>query len=74
MKWISVKDKSPKNYKDVIGYAYGSMTNFDKMLNQHGHNYLIVFKKANNQYALSFNNEDVNITHWAPLPPPPKEQ
>ncbi len=73
MNWISVKDRLPENYRDIIGYAFGSLTELDKSLDQKGHHYFIVYKKGDDAFNLSLTNKTVNITHWA-LPEPPKEE
>ncbi len=73
MKWINVKDRVPENYRDIIGYAFGSLTELDKRLGQKGHNYFIVYKDRYDDFNLSLTRETVNITHWA-LPEPPEDE
>jgi hypothetical protein len=56
-KWISVKDKLPKNYHTVLTYD--------------GDGCVILCYVGNGQFIKRF--EDYIPTHWMPLPEPPKD-
>lgn len=58
-KWISVKDKMPKNGEQVIAYNGKSV--------EVG---LYCFSESFRYFDYSKKNH--NITHWMPLPSPPK--
>jgi len=74
MEWISVKEKTPDNFQEVIIYAKGSY--------QHYPHVIVVAEyhlNANeyNQYDLEVDEycqPTVGVTHWMPLPPPPSTQ
>lgn len=74
MEWISVKDKLPtKNDKDVVclinGYPMlGIVTDANLFLG----NEQIYFYWPNGKWLK--NNYYAEITHWMPLPKPPKEK
>jgi len=65
MKWISVKDKLPDVDIYVLGYniSWGETQ--------------VVCRKSHSLQGYCFLDSDdynVNITHWMPLPKPPKEE
>ena len=57
--WISVKDRMPEPKKDVLVYSEI----------EHPHKIRVDFLKVSGQWFNSF-----HVTHWMPLPEPPKEQ
>ena len=57
--WINVKDKLPKNICCILAYGNG----------------MIYFAFYNSVGNFCLDNEFIeNITHWMPLPKPPKDQ
>ena len=67
-KWISVKDRLPKPFSDVLIVLHGRI--LDSTVD--------IAWFDNNGYELRngqtfYKNEDI-ITHWMPLPEPPKEE
>ncbi len=68
MKWISVDDKLPdddKNYyESVLVYcAYGACKEFDD-----------AYLTDNKTWLDEKYNAQIPVTHWMPLPEPPKDQ
>ncbi len=63
MKWTSVKDRLPKEGKDVLGHAY----EFGVFLGFHDGKYWKEGIYGNDNYIAA-------VTHWMPLPEPPKEE
>lgn len=61
-KWISVKDRLPEANKKVIGTKKGADTAF------------VFYGKWNNGnwYDLEWSCYRYGVTHWMPLPQPPK--
>lgn len=64
MNWINVKDRLPENLQCVLVYAQGDRN-------------LTAFFKNNIFYCYDIKSEMLDdiefVTHWMPLPPPPKE-
>ena len=58
MKWISVKDRLPKQYELVLVF---NRNNFYLAIREG-----IEFYEYKEEYSIS-------VTHWMPLPEPPKE-
>lgn len=59
-RWIPVTERLPKKFKDVLTYGkYGIM--IDKYIGQFC---------GEDSFALALRN----VTHWMPLPEPPKEE
>ena len=54
--WISVKDRLPKPFEDVLVFRDGKVS--------------IDYHEEDGWFAYDFNGE--RATHWMPLPPPPK--
>jgi len=77
MEWISVKDRLPKIDEHVIGYAkIGEEWQVIPLLYQyfrfHGHD-----SKYEWAYLFAYNegyDYAKEVTHWMPLPNPPKEK
>ena len=63
VKWISVKEQLPHRHKFVIVY-YGKFR---------GVIMSVMAWDGENWYDGSFNGDNEWITHWMPLPEPPKE-
>ena len=69
--WISVADEFPKAYEEVYiwprpDYGYECFTGiYDK-------NYQCWIAESHNDHGSE--RHKVNVTHWMPLPLPPKEQ
>lgn len=71
--WISVKDDLPCNYPNNIHFEFT-----DRVLATDGKINIFIahMKKTNNEWVwYSDDNFDVShvVTHWMPLPKPPKE-
>ena len=58
--WISIKDKKPKNGQHIIGLWHWG--------NEHAH------YESNIGSTIYHKNEIGNMTHWMPLPEPPKDK
>lgn len=58
--WISVKDKLPEDDEYVLIYHNGS-----KAIK------ISWYSSFNEKWMMDYNN--IHITHWQPLPEPPKE-
>lgn len=66
MKWISVKDRFPPNTNDVLVFDdRGRMSVSCYFYSDHGG--MMVWEQRDDQIGLG------DVTHWMPLPPPPKE-
>ena len=57
--WISVKDRLPKQKQDIIAWGNGSVQ--------------LVYCDKDKFYDVYELRIVLNITHWQPLPEPPKE-
>lgn len=62
MEWISVKDRLPEEGKLVLTFMNG----YEYKLN-----YVILLPEV--LWATTLEREQNSITHWMPLPEPPKE-
>jgi hypothetical protein len=65
MKWIRVEDKLPELQTFVIGYVVN--------LYGRGKNYVSEVYFSGHQKWLIEENYECVVTHWMPLPEPPKE-
>jgi hypothetical protein len=64
MKWISVNDRMPEDGQEVIIYSEGGKVEAGVYYsNEFGFDY----------YDVSIRDIIVNVTHWMPLPEPPKD-
>ena len=54
--WISVKDRLPKPFESVLVFRDGKIS--------------IDYNEGNGWFAYDFNGK--RVTHWMPLPKPPK--
>ncbi len=63
MKWISVKDRLPKKGVRVLLYDYDEVVV----------GYLISSVYRHCFKACQFDEQFFHVTHWMPLPNPPKE-
>ena len=61
--WISVEERLPKDYQEVIVYSANIEFN---IFTYQGNN------EWRNEQGMTFETEDSIITHWMPLPTPPK--
>lgn len=57
--WISVEDRLPEDSNDVLVYGDGCFS--------------IGYKNRFNKKLVSYENTNMNITHWMSLPDAPKE-
>jgi hypothetical protein len=64
MKWISVKDRLPEDSQEVIIYSEGGKV-------EAGVYYCKEF--GFDYYDVSIRDIIVNVTHWMPLPEPPRD-
>jgi hypothetical protein len=62
MKWISVKDRLPPNDLDVLAYRDSDGWIVACYYNHYG------------AFMLDFDQEAYLISHWMPLPEPPKNK
>ena len=62
-KWISVEDKLPEPWVDVLCHHYNDDI------------FIGYFSKINgwNGWINANKENDIEVTHWQPLPEPPKE-
>lgn len=68
--WISVKDRFPENGKMVIVNCEYGVTFAEFMSFQHGNTLYYTNIGIGN---CEDSNSVKNVTHWMPLPEPPKE-
>lgn len=66
--WISVKDKLPNNRNEVIIFCVNGSVTTGKYVRESGDKYVWVTRIYN-----SYIDNILNVTHWQPLPKPPKE-
>ena len=70
-KWISVEERLPEYKTAVLGYGlrYRNYPDTDPFPAVH-----VVYSRGEDEGWFTFwNNEYVAVTHWMPLPEPPKE-
>jgi hypothetical protein len=70
--WISVKDRLPEMYEDVLWFLPGTTTFKDKIFVAHFCN----IRKKDNQPTLMLlkgSGFHLSVTHWMPLPKPPEQ-
>lgn len=72
MEWISVKDKMPKigNWYLVVHKPNGTISRKDLVVN-------FLFYDSDNLWLHKqgdFDSDQDNVTHWMPLPKPPKNK
>ena len=75
-KWISVQDRLPDFEQNVLVYAEVKLENISPesmMVVTHRHKYRFADFWSWSEPSQYF-NEDYKITHWMPLPEPPKEE
>ena len=75
MQWISVKDKLPSHLEKVIFYVEERNEYYCGFFQKFLENGRIGSPKAENIFFENLDNwwfEGENITHWMPLPEPPK--
>ena len=73
-KWISVKDRLPEEGQDVLVWYHGS---YDVAYLQKVKPVKLQPPQFNNveMFEWCFDDfEDVDVTHWMPLPAPPEEE
>ncbi len=67
MKWISVKERLPEKYQNVLFYGTG----FDPIIGKHRGNICVGYYRD----GFRFDGSDstvINVTYWMPLPDPPE--
>ena len=72
--WISVKDRLPEEGQDVLVWYHGS---YDVAYLQKVKPVKLQPPQFNNVEMFEwcfYDFEDVDVTHWQPLPAPPKEE
>jgi hypothetical protein len=67
--WISVKDRLPEMYKAVLGYAPYHNNVWAVTMRENGEWY--IWSPVSRRYDPDFEGP---ITHWMPMPEPPKEE
>jgi hypothetical protein len=70
MKWINIKEKQPEKGQKVLVYGYpkGLWGTFDNKIVA-----LAYWESSNNSYdSVDTDVEYTGITHWALIPPAPK--
>ena len=70
-RWISVKERLPEYKTAVLGYGlrHRNYPDTDPFPAEH-----VVYTRGEDEGWFTFwNNEYVAVTHWMPLPEPPKE-
>lgn len=72
-KWISVKDRLPEDDVDVIVYAVSNNGDCTIVITFHTHN-LYGFNIEGWASPWQYFYRHYTITHWMPLPEPPKEE
>jgi len=76
MEWISVKDRMPPKAEDVLFCLDGGSMIVVGMLTGHLNRWIISIDNADaiNGIDKELDIIDREVTHWMPLPEPPKEQ
>jgi hypothetical protein len=64
MEWTSVKDKLPERYELVLTYSFDGQVGVASWSKHLNYGDVIVWHGED--------SEIVNVTHWIPLPKPPK--
>ncbi len=64
-KWISVEDRLPEKYEDVLIYRGQFIGNLINVYTYLGNN------EWEDEYGYWSRTKDESITHWMPLPTPP---
>jgi hypothetical protein len=74
VEWISVNDRLPVVILDAPGKSYITMEVICYDGNEvfHGEFSSGMFPEPWHKFSKSY-KDDRNVTHWMPLPPPPKE-
>jgi hypothetical protein len=81
MKWINVKDQEPPRDIDFLAYVLGGYDYDMYGIKDDRKKYIVscVWDKCTDRYIESCNcsgyehdREKIEITHWMPLPSPPK--
>lgn len=67
MKWINVEIEKPKNGEDILTFDKSRENISTEIYYDEG-----IFYEWSEKLERYFQNE--NITHWMPLPEPPKEE
>ena len=62
--WISVEDRLPEPYEPWVVV---------RALSRHGHRYEIMEGAPGKGYWFDMDYDIIHVTHWMPLPLPPKE-
>lgn len=65
MKWISVEDELPSIYQQVLVYSF---------YEDGGRAMFIEFYNGKRGFRGINNYKDKSVTHWMPLPKPPKQK
>jgi hypothetical protein len=63
--WISIDASWPDDHQDILVYYYGRRNNFNTPI--------VRFMKQSSYCDEVFDCEE-EVTHWMPLPEPPKEK
>lgn len=72
-KWISVKDRLPEDDVDVIVYAVSNNGGYTMLVTFHTHT-LYGFNIDGWASPWQYFTRNYTITHWMPMPEPPKEE
>ena len=65
MEWISIKDKLPEYYTDVVVIERNGDASW----------YMVAYLAIGGIWALAGGRRIIGVvTHWMPLPEPPKEE
>ena len=66
-KWIPVTERLPEPETDVLAYSHGCVVIMTYRYTRHGYLYFMDFDES------GYWHEKYGVTHWMPLPDPPKE-
>lgn len=74
MEWISVKDRLPKIEEEVL-VSYLIDTPDDTILRSQKVDWIHCIRQYHDYQEIDWasGTEDIDVTHWMPLPKPPKQ-
>ena len=64
MKWISVDDRLPEDFRELV---------LARRMGKHGPQVFTAFY-GNSDWAIMLAGHVDDVTHWQPLPPPPNAE
>lgn len=84
--WISVKDRLPDEYESIFSRFYGTSRWSSAMFKKCSKDVIVAYRRKDSQHVASIAHTIdgkwslpnalfvEEVTHWMPLPEPPKEE